>query len=214
MPDLILLDGGKGHVSTIVPLLASMGVSAPSSVWSRTTGTAPARSPSRAARSRSIPTAALSPSCRRSRTRCTVFPSPFPVRATRSRRLNPPLPSARDRRKTRGGDLPALQDDQGHPRRDPGPACGGQGGLQTRRAGSSTISCTPKIDKPRKTPYHDQRELSRKFPLETLKAFGSGFTPCAGMIRRPCLKRGPRGGGRPLWKPSKRLVQGRCPAWG
>ena len=29
MPDLILLDGGKGHVSTIVPLLASMGVSAP-----------------------------------------------------------------------------------------------------------------------------------------------------------------------------------------
>lgn len=29
LPDLILLDGGKGHVSTIVPLLASMGINVP-----------------------------------------------------------------------------------------------------------------------------------------------------------------------------------------
>ena len=62
LPDLILLDGGKGQVAAVKSVLDRMNISVPLSVWSRTTSTARAPLRARAERSRSIRAGRCSPS--------------------------------------------------------------------------------------------------------------------------------------------------------
>ncbi len=82
LPDLILLDGGKGHVGTC-PCWQGWGFRCRCSVWSRTISTAPARSLKAAVKLQSPPTAVHLPSFPRFRRRCTGFRSSIPGRNTR-----------------------------------------------------------------------------------------------------------------------------------
>ena len=94
MPDLILLDGGKGHVAAVEPVLAGDGGGRPPlRPGEGPTATAPGPWPSPGERSPYSPPAGPSPCCQPSRTRCTGSPSATTGSSGSGRRCPPPSPS-------------------------------------------------------------------------------------------------------------------------